>query len=124
MGIVVSLAMLLGVVFLSSSYFYLIHRESVSVRIGVAFLVSTGLWNSVWYGMQNSQTFWGIAAFVSGVFILLSAIVVHKKGLTEMSANHSTQHLIRMLIIVGLALCFALYVVTIIRINLELPIIR
>ena len=124
MGIVVSLAMLLGVIFLSSKYFYLKRRESLLVRTGLVFLFLSGLWNSVWYGMQNVNTFWGMAALVSGVFMLLSAALVYKKGLTESACCHSKQHLIRLLVIVGLALCFALYAVTIIQINLGLPIIR
>jgi len=124
MGIVVSLAMLLGMIFLSSKYFYLERRQSLFVRAGLIFLVLAGLWNSIWYGLQHIKTFWGVAALVSGAFILLSALWVYKKGFTETTDCCSTQHLIKSLVIVGLFLCFMLYAVSIVRINLGLPIIR
>ena len=123
MGIVVSLAMLLGIVFLVSPRFYNAQSKSSLVQNGLVFLVLAGLWNSVWYGLQNLTTFWGLAGLVSGVLTLLAAWIVYKKGLVNTSLSTSTQQLMRILVIVGLALCFALYAITIIQINLGMPII-
>jgi len=123
MGIVVSLAMLLGIVFLLFERFYKAPNASRFTQISLGFLVLSGLWNSVWYGLSNINTFWGLAGFVSGVFILMASLLVYKKGLGESSMAPFAQTLIRILVVMGLILCFALYVITIVRINLSLPII-
>jgi len=60
---------------------------------------------------------------IVGVLTLLAAWIVYKKGLVNTSLSTSTQQLMRILVIVGLALCFALYAITIIQINLGMPII-
>jgi len=123
MGIVVSLAMLLGIIFLLFERFYTCSKPSLLMKVSLLFMLAAGLWNSVWYGLQNLATFWGLAGFVSGIFILMSTLLVYKKGLSESAMPQAIQKLLRVTTIVGLVLCFALYVITIVRINLALPII-
>ena len=124
MGIVVSFAMLLGAVFLLFERFYKTLNSSRFVQVALAFIALAGLWNSLWYGLPNIDTFWGVAGFVSGVFILMSALFVYEGGFSHSTMTPFTLQLIRGLLIVGLLLCLVLYAVTIVRINLGLPIIR
>jgi len=112
MGIVVSLAMLLGIIFLSFKVFYQVHRNSLVVRIGLVFILLVGLWNSLWYGMQNIQTFWGITGLISGVLMLLCAQLLYKNIIAEARPVFSIRYVARISIIIGLALCFCLYVIT------------
>jgi len=65
MGIVVSLAMLLGIIFLLFERFYTYSKPSLLMKVSLLFMLAAGLWNSVWYGLQNLATFWGLAGFVS-----------------------------------------------------------
>jgi len=121
MGIVVSLAMLLGIIFLSKKRFYSQDNSSWFMVLGLVFLVSTGLWNAVWHGLQNMGTFWGMVALVSGIITLSAAFLLYNNGRLSVASSDSTNQLSRILSLTGLGLCFALYAVTIIQINLGLP---
>ncbi len=36
-------------------------------------LLAAGLWNALWYGLQHLTEFWGLAALVSGVVMIITA---------------------------------------------------
>lgn len=127
MGIVVSVAMLLGLIIISIPRLYYQVQTSWLLWAVLAFLVPAGLWNSAWYGLQYLSSFWGLAAFVSGILILLSGYIIYSKSFVETPYSvcfDTTKQLIRILVIVGLSLCFLLYAITIIRINLGMSIIH
>jgi hypothetical protein len=88
--------------------------------VGVA-----GLWNFAWYGLQNIPSFWGIAALTSGIIMLLSFFLLtpkpHPNSIVESIRGHINK--IRLPVYVGLVASFLLYLVTLIQLNLGLPII-
>jgi hypothetical protein len=93
-----------------------------------AVLMLAGLWNILWYGARHLASFWGNAAGVSGAFMLLAALLIlgEKKPAPPkwLLASSNWIKPIRLLIIIGLALSFLLYAVTLIQLNLGFPFIR
>jgi hypothetical protein len=41
-------------------------------------LLGAGLWNVLWYASQNIREFWGLAAFCSGVLMVITSIYILK----------------------------------------------
>ena len=73
MGIVVTVGMLLGMLELNFRF--------EAARLWIAYLlIGLGAWNALWYGLRHVTEFWGIAAMVSGLFMLLAAWQVFSKG--------------------------------------------
>ena len=133
MGIVVTLFMLLALLMVSPlkwlSFGQLKSNQGLASFIGVGLLL-TGLWNSLWHGLQHLNGFWGIAALVSGIFMVTVAIIILNRHastmVTKLPAITSAYKLINplsALCILGLFLSFMLYAITLIRLNLGLPII-
>lgn len=91
-------------------------------------LILAGLWNMFWYGIRHLSSFWGNAAVVSGALMLLAALLVlgEKKPVAPkcLLAFSNWIKPFRLLITSGLVLSFLLYAVTLIQLNLGLPIIR
>jgi hypothetical protein len=134
MGIVVTVSMLLGLLIVSpfSLCSFGRQRENKTLASAIAgALFFMGLWNTVWYGLQNSQYFWGMAALVSGVFMMLVAVQIMKKyGVNALSSNavvtavNQKINPLSLLWIAGLFLSFLLYAVTLIQLNLGFAIIH
>jgi len=89
--------------------------------IGV-FLLIAGVWNALWYGAQHLSQFWGQAAFISGLIMAVSAVVI----LTSLRRPGEVvaRRWFHWLLIVGLLLSFLLYAITLIQLNLGMEIIR
>lgn len=119
MGIVVCLAMAVGLFLLWKE-----HKNKVSKsnnkKAMMAFVLLAGLWNSLWYGLRNYTEFWGIAALVSGVFMLLTVLILNK----ESFFNARQTVILKGLTIIGLFASFLLYAITLVQLNLGIPIIR
>ena len=61
----------------------------IRLSIGVI-LLAAGLWNILWYASQHFTEFWGLAAFGSGVFMVLTSIYIIKaSGLVNIPNNNS-----------------------------------
>lgn len=112
MGIVVTAAMLLGLIAYVTRA--LSNRFIGLVRVSAWALGLAGLWNILWYGMRHLETFWGQAAIISGFVMLLAALnLINTRTLLP-----------RSVIFTALLASFLLYAVTLIRLNMGLTIIE
>ena len=128
MGIVVCISMLLGLLMLSPKKWLSNKLLVKSQSIIAVQLFLFGVWNAAWYGAQHLGSFWGMAALVSGLAMILSGIVLAVESGDEKSKFIiSFYQLIkpaRVLVIVMLCASFLLYAVTLIQLNLGVPIIQ
>ncbi|MEO0368621.1 MAG: hypothetical protein AAF197_07525 [Pseudomonadota bacterium] len=108
MGIVVATAMFLGLI-----AFWRSKQDSFN-KVATYCLFIFGGWNTLWYGVQNWSQFWGVAALVSGLVMLSAAAILQRP----------TDRSLKTIVLVGLMASFLLYAVTLIQLNLGLPIIR
>lgn len=132
MGIVVSVFMLLGLLMASPwvppGLRVLRSRPGVVDVLGSGLLLA-GLWNSLWYGLRHLGDFWGLAALVSGILMITVAVLVlleHGSDVWRRQSAavraHAVVKPLAVVLVVGLALCFGLYTVALVRLNLGLPI--
>ena len=88
-------------------------------------LATVGAWNALWYGLQNTASFWGKTGLITGLIMMLSAVVLT----TQLNQNKIITRLYKILnpfripLFVTLLASFMLYLVTLIQLNLGLPII-
>lgn len=133
MGIVVTVFMLLGLLMVSPLAMLSLGAKrqdrNVANMIGSGLLLA-GLWNAGWHGLRHLDDFWGVAGIVSGIFMLLVGVIILKEyGDNSMSRHKligSIYAIITPLSILwkmGLLFSFLLYAVTLIQLNLGLPII-
>lgn len=109
-----TLVMLVGLV----SMKYPNKIQGARAYVVTALVVLGGLWNSLWYGLQNLNQFWGLAGLVSGVIMLLAAfLILLQNNAREVPGIAVT------LVKIGLLLSFLLYAVTLVQLNLGLDII-
>ena len=121
MGIVVTIAMLLGLITLRPTPWndkVRTPQSSTFTMVSAISLMTCGAWNVVWYGLRHTSEFWGWMAIGSGLVMMVSGVIVYAER----------QHLdllalskIRKPVIAVLAISFVLYAVTIIQLNLGLP---
>ena len=45
-------------------------------KTGAGVVMVAGLWNVLWYGLQNFSEFWGMAALASGVLMVVTAVYI------------------------------------------------
>ena len=131
MGIVVSLAMLLGLLILLP--LGCVFKKPKFAIFAGRFLLLAGLWNALWFGLRHLTEFWGVAALISGVAMILAAIQILIEYQDSLLSTGSVGHflnkinktitLIKPVIILVLLLSFLLYATTIVRLNLGLPIV-
>jgi len=78
MGTIVAVCMLLGLLFAMpyavNAKLKAMPRMLTMVIGGLVFLA--GGWNTFWHGMRNVTNFWGVAALISGVFMMLTAFYI------------------------------------------------
>jgi len=133
MGIVVTIFMLLGLLQLPPLANLKKNAFATTGKnvdwIGFGLLIA-GAWNALWHGLRHLQSFWGMAGLVSGIFMMLAAILLLSRSDSALSNNAVVISLSKLfkplsiVIIIGLAASFLLYAVTLIRLNLGLPIIH
>lgn len=122
MGIVVCLAMAVGLFLLWKQHKNKVSKSSIEMAM-MGFLLLAGLWNLLWYGLRNYTEFWGMAALVSGVFMLLTALILNQQKLLK-TMQPSVLKGLKWLTIIGLLASFLLYAITLVQLNLGMPIIR
>ena len=130
MGIVVCVAMLLGVLMLVFKPKY--QRPSVykhtSVKLALSAVrfavVLLGVWNAAWYGLSNLETFWGKAALISGLFMIAAGLVSMYESKAAKHRAYNYLQAVRWLIILGLIASFLLYFISLVQLNLGYPIIQ
>ena len=132
MGIVVAVFMLLGILMASPWVPHRLRMLRTTPHIVdtlASGLLLAGLWNALWYGLRHLAEFWGQAALVSGCVMVGVAVLL----LVEHGGDfwrrqpvavwaHRVLKPIATVLVVGLALCFGLYAVALVRLNLGLPI--
>jgi hypothetical protein len=133
MGIVVAVFMLLGLLLVSPSVpnrLRVLRDNSALMGALGAGLFAAGLWNALWYGLRHLGDFWGLAALVSGILMVGTAIVALEErsqfGASRIGWLRHSYRAIRPLslpISVGLLACFLLYSITLVRLNLGYSII-
>ncbi len=118
MGIVVTIAMLVALlqtVPLALDLEWRPLRHQNAQRFAVLAVLICGLWNVFWYGLQHLSQFWGVAAMGSGFAMIVTATLL-LAGIRQPT--------LMQLLSVALLGFFLLYLVTLVRLNLNLPIIR
>ncbi|MGH1542215.1 MAG: hypothetical protein ACRBHB_17435 [Arenicella sp.] len=129
MGIVVTIVMLLGLMAMLSSRVTALAwmQRKPNTRIIILLLIVLGIWNSLWHGLRHLDSFWGIAGLISGIFMLLTALLLSadKNGIQQSMVYPAYKAIkpISWLIVFGLLACFLLYAITLIQLNLGYPII-
>lgn len=102
-------------------------KESLTQFIGIGLLLM-GFWNLLWFGLRHLSTFWGQAAAVSGVFMVSTALIILVSSSSPWLSNTALQKSayfikpLQPLWLLGLLASAILYAVTLIRLNLGLPI--
>lgn len=114
MGIIMTFGMLVGLVLLLAQIREISFKPAV-VRLLATFVLLCGLWNTFWYGLQNIQQFWGLAALGSGLAMILTAWVI----LTERKSLA-----LNLVLVTVLLASFLVYLVTIVQLNLGRQLIR
>lgn len=135
MGFVVNSFMLMGLLLLwpwpSSLARWLQTRPTTARAIAIGILLA-GAWNTLWYGLRHLDAFWGIAALVSGVLMMATAAVVLRRNrrhtvtsnaMSDEAPATGNRHPLALSLFAALLACFLLYAVTLVRLNLGLPII-
>ncbi len=128
MGIVVTIFMLLGLLVISpwSKLSLGTLRANIKMINFIAGgLLLTGLWNSLWHGLRYLDHFWGLAALISGFFMVVTAVIIFvdygKK--TGFEKIYSCIKPLSLFWLIGLLVSFLLYAITLIQLNLGYPII-
>ncbi len=125
MGIVVSIAMLFGLTVLRPTPWRSRGVDpklgSTAVKLAIGLLVLLGVWNIVWYGFRNLSDLWGVIAITSGAVMLSAARIIYIEHLV--GAKSQVDINVRSATIILLAGFFLLYVVSIVQLNLGLPIL-
>jgi len=93
-------------------------KHKRSVMLGVVFVIVVGVWNAAWYGVQNIPSFWGVAALLSGVFMIFAAQIIYLEVKKSSWLQHALYFDIKLVTSMVLGLYFLLYTVTIVQINL------
>ena len=125
MGIVVTVAMLFGLIVLRPTPWR--HEPDLTVALPMvvfsAFLLCVcGLWN-VGYGLLHLTIFWGWAALLSGLTMVTAAVVIGVSHGQAARVTFTWVDKIKPWITGLLAVFFLLYSVTLIQLNLGYPII-
>lgn len=116
MGVVVTIALLLGMI-----SFAFDGKLSPLLKSAFSwFLLVMGLWNALWYGLQNLEQFWGFVALCSGAVMVLSATLM----MPSASEYLSTRRYIGSCCLVFLLGFFLLYSITLVQLNLGYPILK
>jgi hypothetical protein len=134
MGIVVCITMLIGLLYFVRSW-QRSAKQNVKTGwfdnvIGPApiLLLVIGLWNTVWHGLRHLSSFWGYAALITGIVMLLAGFILLVESKPQrpaaLLAGYKILNRLRLPIFIALLMGFLLYAVTLVRLNLNYPIIH
>ena len=91
-------------------------------------LLVMGLWNAAWYGLRHLGSFWGNAALITGVVMLLAGLILLVESKPQhppaLLAVYQKLKLLRLPIFIALLASFLLYAITLIQLNLGYAIIQ
>ena len=132
MGILVSAFMLIGLL-MSLPWvppgFRVLRSRPGAVDVLASGLFLAELWNALWYGARHLSEFWGLAALISGsVMVALAVLLLVEHGSGAWRRQpflvrlHTALKPLGASLVAVLALCFAVYAVGLVRLNLGLPI--
>ena len=79
--------------------------KPIRLSIGVI-LLAAGLWNILWYASQHFTEFWGIAAFCSGVLMVITSIYIIKASWLSLFLQRAKPVVLLMLL--GFAALYAI----------------
>jgi len=77
-----------------------------------------GLWNVLWYGSQHLGEFWGNAAFVSGLLMTFTSLLLIKTWPLVEKLNNILPAIVRIAALLALAGYTSFYAYTLILMNL------
>ncbi len=112
MGTIVTVCMLIGLIF-SVPYAMkpTLKRLPHALHLLIGSVVfAAGAWNTFWHGLRNLTNFWGVAALISGIFMMLTALYIIQVRSLAPGLNKT-----KYLYLAGLLVSFILYAVTIAR---------
>lgn len=112
MGTIITVCMLIGVLTLSASF---INKQWQNLPKWLGWIMgglvfAAGAWNTFWHGVRHLSDFWGIAALLSGVVLMLAGTCILRGTRTPAWLQK-----IRALVWLCLLGCFLLYANTIYR---------
>ncbi len=132
MGIVVAVFMFLGLLMALPGVLPMLRiprLKPTTVNTLATGLLFAGLWNSLWYGLRHIGEFWGQSAVISGsLMISVAVLLLVEQGADRwrqvrfMVRAHAVIKPLRIPLVIGLALCFALYALALVRLNLGLSV--
>jgi hypothetical protein len=132
MGIVVCVFMFLGLLIAAPwapSPLRAVRKSPRAVDVLACGLLLAGLWNALWYGLRHLSEFWGVAALISGsVMILVAVILLVGKGSEVWRRQSAAVRVyaalkpVAGLLVAALGLCFVVYAVALVRLNLGMSI--
>ncbi|MEM7360180.1 MAG: hypothetical protein AAF431_13850 [Pseudomonadota bacterium] len=133
MGIVVCVSMLIGLLGFMPMPWRENQGNSVPAQsilgriqsVAPLLLAIMGAWNALWYGLRNLGSFWGNAGLLTGLIMMMAAVLLNKANTGSLLALiYRVLNPLRVLVFVALLASFLLYLVTLIQLNLGYPIIR
>ena len=83
-----------------------------------SFALLAGLWNVFWYALQFVGTFWGNAALVSGILMIITSLLLIKPLPLAAKLNAIMPMPLRVILLVSLASCASFYTYTLVLLNL------
>lgn len=109
MGTIMAFCMLVG--FIMGLPFTSIRSSPAFIRKPIGYIVlAAGLWNVFWYAIQHLNQFWGQAALVSGVLMIVTAFyIINESRVPQFLLK------IRPVVLLLLLACGLLYAITIYR---------
>ncbi len=110
MGTIVTVCMLIGLLVATP---YALKKQLKPLPGAVANIVGCivllgGAWNTFWHGIQNLTNSWGLAAFFSGLFMMLTGLYI-----LRFDALPASLQKIRTLVLLGLLAWFLVYAIKI-----------
>ena len=133
MGIVVCVAMLIGLFGFMPMPWRADQANSVPAQsplgrlqsVAPLVLATMGAWNALWYGLRHLGSFWGNTGLVTGLIMLMAAVLLNKTNTGSLlTLIYRVLQPLRVLVFLALSASFLLYLVTLIQLNLGYPIIR
>ena len=108
MGTIMASCMALAVLFSQRLLIRLVPQR-LRQTVGIV-VVTAGAWNVLWYSLQHLDEFWGLAALVSGVLMLITGIALINQEFLPASIQKA--HGLLLLVLGGCALLYAYTIYT------------
>ena len=117
MGIVVTIFMII-ILLLSISNPLRVHLQKYQISLAALALLA-GLWNAFWHGVRHLGEMWGNAAFMSGLLMIFTSLLLLKTWPFAAKINNVTPAFVRFAALLALAIWATLYSYTLILLNIQ-----